>query len=72
MRKKFWDDFKVGEKLMTNGLTVTETHMVNFACLTGDFLPLRTWMRSTLKIQYSGAEFVIIATFPILSRPLDW
>lgn len=40
MRNKYWDDFKAGDKLITNGLTVTETHMVNFACLTGDFLPL--------------------------------
>lgn len=34
------DDFKVGEIYRTQALTVTETHVVNWAGLTGDFYPL--------------------------------
>jgi len=40
MQKKFWDDFHIGDKLRTARITVTETHMVNFGTLTGDFYPL--------------------------------
>lgn len=54
MRKKYWDDFKVGDKLKTNGLTVTETHMVNFACLTGDFLPLHMDEEYAKKTMFGG------------------
>lgn len=40
MRQKYWEDFNLGQKFNTSSLTVTETHVVNFACLTGDFYPL--------------------------------
>lgn len=40
MRQKTWEDFNVGDRFTTGSVTVTETHMVNFACLTGDFYPL--------------------------------
>lgn len=40
MRQKVWEDFKLGEKLITEAITVTEAHMVNFAGVTGDFYPL--------------------------------
>lgn len=40
MRQKTWEDFAVGYRLTTAAITVTETHIVNFACLTGDFYPL--------------------------------
>lgn len=38
--QKFGDDFKVGDRYRTQGLTVTETHVVGWAGLTGDFYPL--------------------------------
>jgi len=38
--QKFGDDFKVGDRYHTQGLTVTETHVVGWAGLTGDFYPL--------------------------------
>lgn len=40
MQQKFWEDFTVGEKIRTWSITVTETHLVNWAGLTMDFFPL--------------------------------
>lgn len=37
---KFGDDFKVGDVFRTAAITVTETHVVSWAGLTGDFYPL--------------------------------
>ncbi len=37
---KYGDDFKLGEVHHTGRVTVTETHVVNWAGLTGDFYPL--------------------------------
>lgn len=39
-QQKYGDDFKVGEVYSTPRITVTETHVVNWAGLTGDFYPL--------------------------------
>lgn len=39
-QRKYGDDFKVGDVYTTGGITVTETHVVNWAGLTGDFYPL--------------------------------
>ncbi len=38
--KKYGDDFKVGDVFDTAAITMTETHIVNWAGLTGDFYPL--------------------------------
>ncbi len=35
-----FDDFQVGMKMKSQGLTVTETHIMQFAGLTGDYNPL--------------------------------
>ena len=40
MPKKYWEDFNVGDKVVTLGITVTDTHLVNWAGLTMDFYPL--------------------------------
>lgn len=37
---RYGDDFKVGDVHRTAAITVTETHVVNWAGLTGDFYPL--------------------------------
>jgi len=42
LQEKYWEDFTVGEKIKTGSVTVTETHLVNFAGLTGDFYPLHS------------------------------
>ncbi|MDY0066100.1 MAG: MaoC/PaaZ C-terminal domain-containing protein [Steroidobacteraceae bacterium] len=38
--QKYGDDFQVGEVYDAGRITVTETHVVNWAGLTGDFYPL--------------------------------
>ena len=38
--QKYGDEFKVGDRHATRGITVTETHVVAWAGLTGDFYPL--------------------------------
>ena len=40
VQRKYGDDFKVGDRFHTGRITVTETHVVNWAGLTGDFYPL--------------------------------
>jgi len=39
-RGLYWDDFDVGQEFHSPGRTVTETDVVNFAGLSGDFNPL--------------------------------
>ena len=40
MPEKYWDEFTVGDQYDTIAITVTETHVVNWAGLTMDFYPL--------------------------------
>ncbi len=40
MPDKYWDDFDTGFTFKTPSITVTETHIVNWAGLTMDFYPL--------------------------------
>lgn len=35
-----WEEFRVGETLTTDGVTITETHIVEFTSLTLEFSPL--------------------------------
>lgn len=37
-----WEDFPVGRMVKTPALTVTESHLVQFAGLTGDYYPVHT------------------------------
>ena len=39
-QKKYGDDFRIGDIYRTPAITVTESHVVNWAGLTGDFYPL--------------------------------
>ncbi|HUV52562.1 MAG TPA: MaoC/PaaZ C-terminal domain-containing protein [Dehalococcoidia bacterium] len=39
---KYFDDFRVGEIEITRARTITETDIVNFAALTGDWYPLHS------------------------------
>ena len=39
-RQKYGDDFKVGETFTTQAITVTESHLVNWAGLTMDYYPI--------------------------------
>lgn len=40
VQRKYGDDFKLGDVYTTARITVTETHVVNWAGLTGDYYPL--------------------------------
>jgi itaconyl-CoA hydratase len=40
MPDKYWDDFKVGEKRLTQGITITESHLISWAGLTMEFNPM--------------------------------
>jgi acyl dehydratase len=42
MEKLFFEDYSVGEKLVSPGRTITETDIVIFSALTGDWHPLHT------------------------------
>ena len=39
---KYFEDFTAGEIVVTRARTITETDIVNFAALTGDWYPLHT------------------------------
>jgi len=39
-QQKYGDDFPVGSTFTTQGITVTETHLVNWAGLTMDYYPI--------------------------------
>lgn len=39
---RYFEDMEIGEKTMSRGRTVTETDIVNFAALSGDWFPLHT------------------------------
>ena len=38
--RKYWEDYQLGEILKSPSITVTETHLVNWAGLTLDYYPL--------------------------------
>jgi itaconyl-CoA hydratase len=40
MPEKYWDDFKMGDKRLTQGITITESHLINWAGLTMEFNPM--------------------------------
>jgi len=39
-RQKYGDDFQIGDTFTTQAITVTETHLVNWAGLTMDYYPI--------------------------------
>ena len=51
-RTKYGDDFNVGDLYTTAAITVTETHVVNWACLTMDFYPLHVDEEYASKTQF--------------------
>jgi len=36
----YFDDFEIGQEFMSTRRTITETDVVSFACMTGDFNPI--------------------------------
>jgi acyl dehydratase len=51
-QKKYGDDFKIGDIYRTPAITVTESHIVNWAGLTGDFYPLHMDHEYAAKTQF--------------------
>lgn len=41
-RGLYFEDFQIGQKIVTQGRTITEADIVNFAGLSGDFNPMHT------------------------------
>ncbi|WP_028934893.1 MaoC/PaaZ C-terminal domain-containing protein [Pseudonocardia spinosispora] len=46
----YLDDISVGDKHITGGRTITETHVVNFAMFSGDWHPIHT------DVEYAAAD----------------
>lgn len=51
-QQKYGDDFNLGEVFKTGAITVTETHVVNWAGLTMDFYPLHMDREYAAKSQF--------------------
>ena len=49
---KYGDDFNIGDVFNTAAITMTETHVVNWAGLTGDFYPLHMDAEYAAKTQF--------------------
>ncbi len=54
MANKCWEDFKVGDKSVTQGITITDAHLVNWAGLTMDFYSLHMDEEFAKKTQFGG------------------
>ena len=54
MQPKFYEEFRVGDKFTTPARTVTETDIVNYCCLSGDFNPLHTDDEFAKKTQFQS------------------
>ncbi len=50
--EKYGDDFAIGDTIDTAAITMTETHVVNWAGLTGDFYPLHMDAEFVAKTQF--------------------
>ena len=57
MPEKHWEDFEVGERVESMAITVTETHVVNWAGLTMDFYPLHMDKEYAAKV--SPGDFLV-------------
>lgn len=49
---KYFEDFEVGERIVTRGRTVTEADIVNFAAFTGDWYGLHTDVEFAKKTRF--------------------
>lgn len=51
---RWWEDFPEGLAFETRGVTVTETHLVNWAQLAGDWLPIHVDHEYASATQFEG------------------
>src|SRR4030066_782488 len=54
MASKYWEDFNIGEEVITPSITITEAHLVNWAGLTMDFYPLHMDEEYAKKTVFKG------------------
>lgn len=54
MSLKWYEEAEVGERYVTGGIVVTETHLMNFAGLTGDFFDLHMDDAFARKLGFAG------------------
>ncbi|MEM1514750.1 MAG: MaoC/PaaZ C-terminal domain-containing protein [Candidatus Bathyarchaeia archaeon] len=69
--KKCWEDFNVGDKTETFGITITDAHLVLWAGLTGDFFPLHICEEYAKRTIFKGRIAHGLLTFA-LSAGLVW
>ena len=75
--RRRYEDLVVGEVVESPGLTITETHVVLFAGLTGDFHPVHTNEVMARATQYGGriahgpAIFAIATGLFTIADPID-
>ena len=63
--ERYWDDFNLGDKFITPGMTITETHVVIFAGLVGDLHPNHTNEEVSKKGPFGGRIVHGTLTFSI-------
>ena len=51
MEKSYWEDYEIGEKMVSPGRTITETDLVLFSAFTGDWHPIHT------NVEYASNTF---------------
>lgn len=74
-RKAYFEDCRLGDRLVTPGRTVTETDIVMFASLSGDWNPLHTdaeHARGTAFGQRIGHGLLVLAISSGLFRDGGW
>lgn len=54
MASKYWEDFKIGDEVTTQSITITDAHLVNWAGLTMDFYPLHMDEEYAKKTVFNG------------------
>jgi 3-hydroxybutyryl-CoA dehydratase len=73
--KKYFDDFEIGDKLgPTRARTVTETDIVNFASLTGDWFQLHTDVEFAKKSMFGeriAHGMLVLSIASALAPPYD-
>ncbi|MGC8659062.1 MAG: MaoC/PaaZ C-terminal domain-containing protein [Desulfomonilaceae bacterium] len=54
MEKEYFEDYEIGETVISPARTITETDIVMFAALTGDWHPLHTDVEYASKTSFKG------------------
>lgn len=68
-----FDALEVGGRFRTRGRTITETDLVSFAALTGDFHPLHTDVEWAAESEFNGriAHGMLLLSYCVGLVPLD-